>query len=162
MSRSETLSARALSGLVLLAALGCGPKLTPEEQVELIRSQYTAELKSLTVRQDPVTAGGDEGDGGLASPAVRTDVILDILISTTSQEYLPGITIDLQHVDAERKEKGRRTMWVDTRGLVRGGGTQVTAVLENIDYQTGDGFFVEVRTPVQAEERGEYREFAGR
>jgi hypothetical protein len=197
MSRSEPRrGARLIAPLVLatsaLWALACGPKLTPEEQVELLRSQYTAELKSLTVKQDPVAATasdsgvpagsgeaaagetaippdasgeptGDEAaslaaetpaedaaaSGAVAQapgPAVRTDVILDILVSTTSQEYLPGITIDVEHVDADRKVKDRRTLWVDTSTLVRGGGTQVTHVLE-------------VRTPVPAELRAEYREF---
>jgi hypothetical protein len=107
-----------------------------------------------------VGPAGEAGDGASAQPAVSTDVVLDMLISTTSQEYLPGITIDLQHVDAERKEKDRRTLWVDTSGLIRGGGAQVTHVLENVDYETGDGFFVEVRTPVPPEDRASYREFA--
>lgn len=194
--------------LVLLATLACGPKLTAEEQTELIRSQYTAELKSLTVKQDPLAAGsaepmgealagaaaadaegippaapesapagaetaaeggateaaGDETGGGVdaaitAAPSVRSDVILDILVSTTSQEYLPGVTLDLEHVDADRRVKDRRTLWVDTSNLVRGGGMQVTHVLENVDWEEGDGFFVEVRTPIPATERADYREF---
>ena len=211
MSWSVTRGAVALVGLLLPAALACGPKLTPEEEIELVRSQYTAELKSLTVKQDPFAAAGGEpmgepeagamaadaegaaqaasqmeaapaeaapegaADGAgaegdaetpgvmdatmAAAPPVRSDVILDILLSTTSQEYLPGVTLDLEHVDADRRVKERRTLWVDTSSLVRGSGIQVSHVLENVDWEDGDGFFVEVRTPIPAEERADYREF---
>jgi hypothetical protein len=221
MSWSMTRGAVALVGALLLAASGCGPRLTPEEEIERLRSQYTAELKSLTVKQDPVAPAvdvatgatgeaGDEAAAGatpspsapeidasaqtaetaedlaegetpetsivrdpaapgatpaeiatIAGPQVRTDVILDILVSTTSDEYLPGITLDVEHVDAERREKDRRTLWVDTSALVRGGGTPVTHVLENVEWDEGDAFYVEVRTPVPAEERASYREFQG-
>jgi len=217
MSRRETRDTSALLGSCLLVALfahSCGPQLTPEQKTEMLRSQYTAELKSLTVKQDPVAGGGadtlgeiaadelaaadalhapeasatglepaeaaktEESDlaadraaadavetaaldaSGAAAPAVHTDVILDILVSTTSQEYLPGLTLDVEHVDANRREKDRRTLWVETSGLVRGGGVQVTHVIENVDWEPGDGMFVEVRTPIPTEERAQYREFA--
>ena len=97
-----------------------------------------------------------------AGPAVRSDVIHDILVSTTSNEYLPGVTLDVEHVDADHEEKDRRTLWVDTSGLVRGGGTQVTHVLEDVDWQTGDAMYVEIRSPIPPEERAEYREFEER
>ncbi|MDX1384118.1 MAG: hypothetical protein R3190_10775 [Thermoanaerobaculia bacterium] len=157
--------------VVVVAVAGCGPQLTPEEEIELLRSQYTAELTSITVKQDPgsgaaeATAGEEPPDVDdaagldLDQPPVRTDVVLDILVSTTSQDYLPGVTIDVQHVDAERREKDLRRLWVDTSSLVRGGGTQVTHVLEDVDYEVGDGFHVEVRSPVGEDERAEYREF---
>jgi hypothetical protein len=191
MPRSDARRLAALIPLLLFPALACGPKLTPEEEIELLRSQYAAELKSLTVKQDPVAAAAPPSaeamaaDGATAGEApivpdsapdaetaaatpgpadalvtdVRTDVILDILVSTTAQEYLPGVTLDVEHVDANRQEKDRRLLWVDTSNLARGGGIQVTHVLENVDWQAGDGFFVEVRTPIPAAERGEYREF---
>lgn len=207
MSRSDWRRAVVLVALLSLTALACGPKLSREEEIELVRSQYTAELQSLTVKQDPVLGGvpdnataADAGaeseapdvaaevtgaavqaaDAGTAESAsvgaetgsaddveaagdetasVRTDVILDILVSTRGQEYLPGITLDVEHVDEERRAKDRRTLWVDTTGLVRGAGTQITHVLENVDWEVGDGFFVEVRTPIPAEERSGYREF---
>ena len=149
---------------------GCGPQLSPEEKIELLRSQYSAELTSITVKQDPEEdAGAAEGvadgeidvaDLDLDQPPVRTDVVLDVLVSTNSQEYLPGITIDVQHVDSDKKEKDFVRLWVDTSALLRGGGAQVTHVLEDIDYQPGDGFWVEVKSPVAAEERADYREFS--
>lgn len=182
-----------MSAAVVSVVAGCGPQLSPEEEVEAIRSRYTAELQSLTVKQDPTTEsqdlspesqdppqsaegalGEDEAGGEPAAAAelgeaeaeqtpaerpVETDVILDILVSTTSDEYLAGVTLDVFQVDAEEREKDRRHIWVDTSDLLRGGGTQVTHVLEDVDYEPGDGFYVEVRTPIPPDERAEYREF---
>ncbi|HVR28770.1 MAG TPA: hypothetical protein VMS86_04485 [Thermoanaerobaculia bacterium] len=189
MSWSRTRVA-AILAFLLLAAQACGPQLTPEEKTELIRSQYTAELKSLTVKQDPLSVMDDEtseavadataaeaegaspaaaaeldpaadAEPAAAAPPVRSDAILDILLSTTSQQYLPGVTLDLEHVDAARRVKDRRSLWVDTSSLGRGPGIQITHVLENVDWEEGDGFFVEVRTPIPPEERADYREFRG-
>jgi hypothetical protein len=158
----------AASVTVLVAAFGCGPKLTPEQEIEILRQQYDAELMSLSVLQDP----GDPSESGeaddelgagldLDQPPVSTDVMLDILVSTTASEYLPGITLDLQHVDSARTEKGRQRLWVDTSQLVRGGGTQVTHVLEDIDYVAGDGFWVEVLSPIPPDHWPLYAEFPG-
>ena len=157
--------------LVALLVVGCGPRLTPLEELELLRSQYAAELKSMSVLQDPDSGDASEGEQedsleapaglDLDQPPVRTDILLDILVSTTAQEYLAGVTIDLEHVDGERNVKSaRRTLWVDTSTLVRGGGTQVTHVLEDVDYEPGDGFAVEIRNPVPEAERAEYREYS--
>lgn len=171
MSQSRVVVRFLVALAVASWALACGPRLTHDQEIEILRSQYTAELKSLSVVQDPATAEVDQAAEGaedeadeaagldLDEPPVRTDVLLDILVSTTAQEYLPGITLDLQHVDANRNEKGRDLLWVDTSGLVRGGGTQVTHVLEDVDYAPGDGFWVEVRTPVPPDLRPLYREF---
>ncbi|MEE2777889.1 MAG: hypothetical protein VYE73_14130 [Acidobacteriota bacterium] len=169
--RASLLVVTIVVGAIMLA--GCGPQLTPEEKVEVLRSQYSAELTSLTVLQDPQNEEAEpaaDKEGGAAEldttgldldqPALRTDVVLDILVSTTSQDYLSGITIDLQHVDGERNEKSLQNLWVDTSSLIRGGGTQVSHVLEDVDYVAGDGFWVEVRSPVGIEERPDYREFS--
>ncbi len=120
-----SLTLRAASIAVLLVgALGCGPRLTAEEKVELLRSQYTASLESLTVKQDPMVAGaadgGDDGVADSAAPVVRTDAILDIVVSTDGEEQLPGLTLDIEHLDADRRAKDRSTFWVETAALARG------------------------------------------
>jgi hypothetical protein len=137
--------------MLLLAALACGPRLTREQKVELLRAQYTASLESLVVNQDPVSA----------PPVVRADAVLDIRVSTTAEEYLPGVTVDIEHVDAQRRHKDRDTVWVDTSTLVRGEAVTVTRLLENVDWDTGDGFSVEVRRAIPAEDRAAYKEFGG-
>ena len=151
---------------VVLLALACGPELTPEEKIEVLRSHYTAELKSLTVKQDPAPSAvlDEEGeDGEDAAEAlvagVTTEVILDILVSTNSDEHLDGITLDLLQQGGDGEEKDRRTLWVDTSQIVRGSGSQITHVLTDVDYEPMDGFFVEVRVPIPESERSAYSEF---
>ena len=139
------------------------PELTHEQKVELLRSQYTASLESLTVKQEPLLGGGAEGGtGGAAEPAapvVRTDAILDIVVSTDGEEQLPGLTLDIEHLDAERRAKDRCTFWVETAALARGQSAQVTHVLEDVAWETGDAYAVEVRKRIPLEERSGYREF---
>ena len=147
--------------VLLMAALGCGPRLSSEQEVEQRRAQYTASLKSLTVEQAPVIGepAGDANGATAPAPVVRTDAILDIVISTDCEEPLPGVTIDVEHLDAARRAKGRSTFWVDTATLSRGQSAQVEHVLEDVVWETGDAFAVSVRTPISESERAEYREF---
>ena len=91
---------------------------------------------------------------------VRTDAILDILVSTDGEEQLPGLTLDIEHLDAERRAKDRCTFWVETAALARGQSAQVSHVLENVAWETGDAYSVEVRRPIPPGAVG-YREFEG-
>jgi hypothetical protein len=159
-----SLTLRAASvALLLIGAHGCGPRVTHEEKVELLRSHYTASLESLTVKQEPMVAGAAEGGGGgaaePAAPVVRTDAILDIVVSTDAEEQLPGLTLDIEHLDADRRSKDRCTFWVETAALARGQSAQVSHVLENVAWKTGDAYSVEVRQRIPLAERSGYREF---
>lgn len=102
-----------------------------------------------------------EGEGeGLAREPVRQQVVLDILVRHDSNQKLPGITVDIVQVGADDVEKGKWLLWVDTAGLEKGTIEQVRHVIEDVDYTEGDRFSVEVRHPIPAAERGEYREFS--
>ena len=131
--------------------------------MELRRARYTATLQSLTVQQDPQPVDPAIAASGVAAqqapPKVRTDAILDVMVTTTSDEPLPGVTIDVEHFDASRRAKSRSTVWVDTSRLSNGQSTQVSHVLENVAWDTGDTFTVSVRTPIPEAERADYREF---
>jgi hypothetical protein len=172
------------TALALLVAGACGPPPSPEEQVSDLRSRYTAELNGYFINQEPLEeqpmaeemtaeedaegSMADEGmeqgemaEGGMAeSAAMRQDAVLDILVSTTSRETLPGLTVDVTQADADGNAKETWRVYLDTTDVHRGPGTQITYRLEDVEYQEGDGFNVEVRHPVPAAERGEYREFA--
>ena len=150
--------------LVGILVMACGPGLTPEEQVEAKRAGYNAVLTSWTVIQNPsvgVSADGEEVDvDDSATPQeVRTEVLLDILVSTEVEGSLPGLTVDLTHVDSEEVEKSRRTLWIDTGSVSKGSGVQISHVLADVDYATGDMFHVEIRVSVPPQERSAYREF---
>lgn len=179
--------ARLLIALVTLAVVaGCAPS-SPADQVEEARAQTTVELISFAVREEPVASpapeptgdaeegvaeeepAGEEDAGGAedaedaeaatAEVPVRTDVLLDLLVSSAADDPLSGITVELEHVDADQNVKDTRLLWVPTPNLMRAVGAQVTVTVEDVDYAEGDGFSVSVRSPVPEGERSEYGEF---
>ncbi|MCM2270064.1 MAG: hypothetical protein NDJ75_08175, partial [Thermoanaerobaculia bacterium] len=92
--------------------------------------------------------------------AERPRILLDVTVRGEARPPLPGITLDVSMADGGGREKARRLVWVDTSALGPGG-EQTTLTLEGLEFAPGDGFWVEVRTPVPAAERGDYREFGG-
>lgn len=136
------------AGLLLTAlAAGCGPSRV--ERVEQVRSRYQAAVSGWVVEQDPATL------------PVKQSVLLDLVVSHDSPEKLPGITLDLTQTGADRQEKRRWRVWVDTSGIEPGPGRQVSHDLGTVELAPGDRFAVEVRHPVPAAERDGYREFSG-
>ena len=159
--------------LVSVGTIGCQQQ-SPLEQLEAARASYTVEVSSFSIREEPIEpavetqadAGtpGEAADGGadlsgILEPQLKTDVLLDVIVSTDSENTLEGVTVDYEHVDAGQNVKDSRKLWIDTSAVVRGAGSQVTLVVENVDYVEGDGFFVAVLSPVPLAEQSEYREF---
>ena len=175
--------------LVALAAalvvVACTPP-SAAERVAQQRSEYFAHLNSFNVVEQPVVpamemeAGAmddgamDDGamdDGALDDGAmeegmamqpveVRQDVVLDIVLEKQGRsEGLSGITLDVQHADAQEVEKARYRVYVETGGLVNGSSIQVTHVLEDVDFVEGDRFQAEERLDVPAQSQVDYREF---
>ncbi len=176
--------------LVLIAisalALGACSSPTPLERLEASRAEYKANLNSFFVRETPLEVeplpgaegeadgeevaepapgaeGGVEGDEGMAmvEPEVRLDAMLDVIVQHDSRNPLDGITLDITMVDADQNELARWRRWVDTAGLPKANQRPVSLELEDVDYEEGYGFFVEVRPFVPESDRGEYREYEG-
>jgi hypothetical protein len=170
--------------MLLLAACG-----TPEDKVARLRGMYSAELNGFIIQQEPAAEpamaaeegteateeiaeeapaeaeaeGEGEGEGELAPEPmapVNPDVMIDLLIKHDSPKLLPGITVDVTMVDEAKTEKASWKIWFDTSKVKKANVTGYTYVLENVPYVEGDGFFAEVRHPVPAEERGDYKEFS--
>ena len=164
----------ALLPLSLLFLVGC-EQLTPEERVEKLRSQYSIKASPFALREvptaEPLEAEETEGAAGaetampdtsdlIAVISVKQDVLIDVLIGTGASETLDGLTLDVEHVDANHQLKQRYLHWVDTSSVVKGNTVQVTVVVEGVEYEEGDVFSVSLRTPVPADERSGYREFS--
>jgi len=141
-ARANSLRLLAPTLALLLAACAGDPILELERQ----RARYSATMNGFVVRDDPATG--------------KQEIVLDVLVQFDGQDPLDGVTVDLSVADAAGREKAIRHLWVDTRGLSKGPGKQVTLTLTDLPYLPGDGFFVEVRAPIPAAERGDYREFA--
>ncbi|HEX2254072.1 MAG TPA: hypothetical protein VHQ65_12450 [Thermoanaerobaculia bacterium] len=93
--------------------------------------------------------------------AVERDVVLDIMLRNRGDESLPGITLDIEQVDAQERVKANYKIYVDAAGATPGGQpAAVSHVLEDVDFAPGDKFAVEVRSAVPPEARGDYRELA--
>lgn len=177
-TRLCALAALAVLGLAAVGLTACGPS-DPQERVAELRGRYTAELNSFSVQEVPLEpeplpgeegemegeeaaaeeAAGGEGEGMEPVP-VRKDALLDILIQNRANEPLPGLTLDVTLVDADKNEKARYRPYMDTSGLLKGRGESFIHRVEDVPYEPGDGFHVEVRHPIPAAERGEYREFS--
>jgi hypothetical protein len=161
-----------------LLTFGCA-QLSPEESVELRRSQYNVQLTSFAVDDQPQVAPVDTAEAELEAaappPAVgeeetlaepevvvmtTTQAVLDILVTTEADEGLPGLTVELEQIGANGAVKMQRQLWLDVSRVVRGSGAQITHVVEDVDYEEGDGFAVSIRSPVPPGERDVYREFA--
>jgi hypothetical protein len=105
-------------------------------------------------------AGEEGGEGEAMAPPTRKDALLDVLLQSKASEALPGITLDVDLVDANKAEKAHYRLWVETAGMAKGESRSVVQRVEGVPYVDGDGFSVEIRQPVPAAERGDYREFA--
>ena len=93
-------------------------------------------------------------------PALIQNAHLDLIVQHDSNEMLPGVTVEIYMVDANEQEKGHWQLWVDTSTLRKANQLQLVHVIEDVPYVEGDGFAAEIRTPIPAAERGNYREFA--
>lgn len=172
---------------VLLVA-GC-QQLTPEERLIEARSKYEATLNNFIVTQAPLIeeqpadedANGEEGqetegevevaeadpeadpeaEGELVEEVpVRQDVTVDLTIRHESAQALEGITVDFYMSDGDREIENWK-VWFDTTEVPGNTpGVQFSHTFEDVDYQEGYGFAAEIRSPVPAGERGEYREFS--
>lgn len=170
---------------VLLVA-GC-QQLTPEERLIEARSKYEATLNNFIVTQVPLIeeqpaeegedATGEEGqevegevevaeadpeaEGELVEEVpVRQDVTVDLTIRHESAQALEGITVDFYMSDGDREIESWK-VWFDTTEVPGNTpGVQFSHTFEDVDYQEGYGFAAEIRSPVPAGERGEYREFS--
>lgn len=134
-----------------------------EEAAEEV-AEAVAEEQASEGPMDAAAADAGEGEAmetAEATVSIRQNVRIDILLQHDSPDKLAGITLDIEMVDSNKVEKNVWKLWVDTTALAKGTGTQFGHLLEDVDYVEGDGFNVEVRSPVPSEERGEYREFSG-
>lgn len=178
MLKRPSLPILGLLSVVLLS--GACSKPSHEERISRARARYVAELSSFLVRQQPIESAVESmepaaedadgtvdaiaaGDGGEesweASVDLSQDVLLDIVIRHDSFDKLPGLTVDITMADGDQEVRSWR-VWFETAGIEKGPGAQYSHTLENVDYQPGFGFSAEVRFPVPAAERSEYREFS--
>ena len=144
-----------LLGLVLVLTAGCGPS---EREIAAARARHTAAADGFVVRQEPAAGGGLEQQVELGLVVRRED---GEDREGSEGEPLPGVTLDVDQVDATGKSKRHWRIWADTAGLQPGGEVRSVHVLEDVDYAPGDGFRVEVRQEIPEAERAEYREWAG-
>ena len=116
----------------------------PVAELEARRASYTATLGGFVVHDLP----------GAPKPRIE----LDLLVAGGSQPPLSGLTLDVALMDAEGRERHRRRAWLALE-RVAPQGSRHTLRIDDLDYAPGDRFAVELRSPVPASERAEYREF---
>jgi hypothetical protein len=132
-----------LAGAALVSTFACSTD--PVTRIEQLRSRYSASLGGFVVRDLPESG--------------HQEVIVDVLLRWDGTEPLSGVTLDLSLVDARGELKAARKLWVETQGWLKGETRQQAFTFSDLNYVEGDGFYVELRTPVPASERSQYREF---
>lgn len=167
----------------------CASK-TPLERTIEARTEYTATLNSFSMKETPsvdpaadmaadiemlsdadseqgedaesVDAEGmdDDEEAVEMAPEMRQDAVLDVIIQHDSRAPLAGVTVDITMADGSQELASWRR-WIDTEGLLPANQRPVIIVLEDVSWEEGFGFSVEVRPLVPEGERGEYREFEG-
>jgi hypothetical protein len=147
--------------VALIGLLACGPSA---EDIAEARARYVAALDGFVVRQEPVL--GADPSGAPRLEKLAQDVALDLIVrrgrhepSEESPDGLPGITLDVDQVDAAGTSRRHWRVWIDTAGLAPGGELRAEQVLDGVDFAPGDGFRVEVRRSVPAAERANYAEW---
>lgn len=140
-------------GMILWMAFGSAACGRSDRAVAEARAQYVAAVDGFVVRQEPV-------------PRLRQDVDLGLTVrreeaGEDEREGLPGITVDVDQVDAAGTSRRHWRLWVDTAGLAPGRELRTEQELKDVDYAPGDGFRVEVRRDVPESERAAYREWGG-
>lgn len=140
-------------------------ELAPEGEDMLLMEEGAEAAAAEQVGEEPMAesaeSGDAEGEGEEEQVEVptRTDLVLDVILAREGSEALPGLTLDVTLVDAQENEKSHWLWWVETDGMPKGDQRQFSHTLEDVDYIEGDGLLVEIRDPVPAGERGDYREF---
>ena len=178
-----------LLSVVTLLVAACAQK-SPQEKVAALRAKYSATVNqsgfaAKARMPEPVSeeigtdeagtedtgaegAGAEDAaelsEGEVLEPPdlgpLRYDILLDIVVATTSREILPELTVDVVHLSSAKQEKQRWQVTLDTSKVLRGPGAQITHALENVEYVEGDVFFTEVRNPVPQAEVAKYPELA--
>lgn len=103
--------------------------------------------------------GGEEAIPEEVGPRTST-VLFDLVVRFEGSDPLPGVTVEISHVDAERNEKELRFHYLETGEIRRGGSQQIELVLEGFEIEEGDAFSVDLQSFVAPEDYGRYREFA--
>lgn len=186
-SHSLPLLGLALAALLLFGLAACEPASGPE-RVTALRDGYEANLNSFNVMETPMleesgmdgeamdgdALDGDadaegrdadadamEGDEIIEEVPLRQDVMLDVVLRKTGGGgRLDGLTLDVYQVTADEAAKTTYRIWVDTSTLNKGSRQAVSHVIEDIDFEEGDKFAVEVRPGVVPEQYSEYQEYA--
>ena len=83
-----------------------------------------------------MAADGEEMEGEeMAAPVGPSTLHMDLLVSTTGDTTLDGITIELEHVDAAREVKSVRQIWLDTTGVSKGVSATKALQVEIEDFE---------------------------
>jgi len=101
----------------------------------------------------------DEEGFAVAEPQPMS-ILFDVVLSFDGHKPLPGLTLDIVHKDPFDKIKDTRRHFIETANLVKGDVLQQDFVLEDFNFEEGDQFTIEIRSPIPAEEQGEYHEYA--
>ncbi|HPR63428.1 MAG TPA: hypothetical protein PK014_04345 [Thermoanaerobaculia bacterium] len=126
--------------LLVCSFLSCG-KETPEERVTSIRKGYDIKLNGWNYTEQ--------------------GVILDIVVTRSVKETLPGITAELYHFDANNQQIAMIPVYIKTEAIPYGVSAQMSIPLPDLNLKDDEGLglkYFHYPTQSQINQYKEYRE----
>jgi len=174
--------------VAMMGTVGCTPS-DPIKRIAQSRQDYTVVLNNFLIREpsaaepEPMMEG-EETAGEMDTEAAPADdeavegegmetsgfepepvgpqpknIFFDLLVGFDGSHPLTGLTVEISQVDPFQQERATYRHYLDLSSL-QSGSIQTDFVLENVMFEDGDGFSVDLRPVVPEAERGEYQEFA--
>ena len=116
--------------------------------------------EAIVAEGEEAAEGEGEMDMEMESGPKTRPIFFDLIVRFDGYDALPGLTVDITHADAFEKEKAVYRQWLDTSGMAKSDTRQIDFILDDIAFEEGDVFSVQLRSNIPAEERGDYQEFA--
>ena len=138
------------------------------EDVAMDEGENGAEDETAGAAEAELATEESEGEGiaeaideeGMMEIPVTSSVLFDVVMTFSGNDPLPGVTLDIVHKDPFDQIKTTRRQYIETPTLTKGQVLQTDFVLEDLSFEEGDTFEVELRGDIPPGERSEYREFA--
>ena len=140
----HTVARCAILGLVLLAALGCGKKETPEQKLETLRFNHEIIPVGVT------TLNAD----------TNPTLMVDLQVVNKGAIPLSSLTVLLRVTAADGNERLRQRHTLGLEGVRPGVGERRSAVVEGFTLAEGDQVFVELEPNLPPDELRTLPEFA--
>ncbi|MEM9553889.1 MAG: hypothetical protein AAGC60_06505 [Acidobacteriota bacterium] len=106
---------------------------------------------------DALAAGAEEIGEAVTGPTTET-IVFDVAVIYQGRNPLPGVTVEVAHVDSTQTEKETWLEYLETGEMRTGESRQTSFEIADVELVEGDAFSVTLLQAVPAEDYAEYPE----